>query len=334
MNKFTFLVYGWLTFSILTNNIFAEASATPSPSVSISNTTPSLLTPTAIRSVIPQRTISPQDVFYELSNPTYRELRLPQDFSYLNVLLGHSSKTEQPRTQSVLTLQLFSKLIKGCTWIHPLALSQHLKEVTPIYKELVAYSKQGAPAGFVSYDTLDRLQLRINPLILGRFSAQYDQFKTNPTLFIDRLTNDIIATALDETQRDSLRQMVLRFLEPCLSKLVWSPDEADHIWPQVKMIADQLHELNQCGVINDLNDLDDLYWSIVHRLVYIVDAIAADLPEKFYANTIQDVLSNSCMLLSLEEQEPFLESKRSCLVRNLRLCYAKRHAFASGMLIS
>jgi len=124
-----------------------------------------------------------------------------------------------------------------------------------------------------------------------------------------------------------LRQMLIRFLEVGLNKLVWSPKEADKSWESVKTMSHQLAALMEYNIINDLNDLDELYWSLLHRYRYFIELHSTDLSLSFYQQVKADIMNKNLMLLELEEQETFIESKASCLLHAVLAQEAKKRMY-------
>ena len=61
------------------------------------------------------------------------------------------------------------------------------------------------------------------------------------------------------------------FLEIAMAKLIWSPEEHEKIWENVKAISRQLEVLIQHNILNDANDLDDLYWTLIHRFCFFLE---------------------------------------------------------------
>ena len=115
---------------------------------------------------------------------------------------------------------------------------------------------------------------------------------------------------------------------------MWSPQDEMKTWQSAKKIARQLAELMECNILDDVNDLDDLYWSIVHRYCFLLDINATEMPLSFYEDIQNDLADQQPLLLALEEQEDFIERKAERLLRSLVRGKARRAAFDRGILIN
>ena len=138
----------------------------------------------------------------------------------------------------------------------------------------------------------------------------------------------------EEVTVEQLRQTVIRFLEIAISKLVWSPEDEIQTWDSVKKIASQLANLMEYNIIDDINDIDDLFWSLIHRYCFLLNISAVDMPLSFYEKIQEDLAAQQPLLLALEEQEDFIESKSACLYRTLATSKAKRFAYDRGIVIN
>jgi hypothetical protein len=88
-------------------------------------------------------------------------------------------------------------------------------------------------------------------------------------------------------------------------------------WTQVKHIAEQLASLLDNNIIDDTNDLDDLYWSLLTRYCYFIELTATDNAPSFYSYIKKDIAHSSLLFLELPEQDTFIESKLSYMQRTL-----------------
>jgi hypothetical protein len=120
--------------------------------------------------------------------------------------------------------------------------------------------------------------------------------------------------------------MVLRFLEVGLSKLIWNPHEQEKTWESVKSISHHLATLMKYNIVDDLNDVDELFWTLIHRYRYFLELHNTTMPLSCYAKIKRDIRTQKLMLFELEEQEPFLQSKASCLMHTILAQEAKKRA--------
>ena len=263
----------------------------------------------------------------DLQNPQYRQDILPNDFSYLSQLLKYGATTKQSPEYAQNVLSLFSKLLKGSEYTNSYKFSDLLKDFPDLLKHYFnSYQIESAGTLLLAsdLDMLDRLERTVSHLVFNKFTQDFDTCKKNPKQFLDDLSKRIIMATTQEVNMELLRQMLIRFLEVGLSKLVWSPKDADKSWKSVKTISHQLASLMEYNIIGDLNDLDELYWSLLHRYRYFIELHSTDISLSFYQKLKSEITSKKLMLLELEEQETFIESKASCLLHTVLTQEAKK----------
>ena len=147
------------------------------------------------------------------------------------------------------------------------------------------------------------------------------------------MQNDLPALT-EDISVDELRHTLVRLLEITINKLTWHPEEHAKIWVSVKSISKQLEVLMEHNIIDDANDLDDLYWTLIHRFCYFLDLAHADLPVKFLEAIKDDVSTQQFLLIELEEQEPLITSKRDHLLHVVRSGIARKKAYDKGIVVA
>jgi hypothetical protein len=161
----------------------------------------------------------------------------------------------------------------------------------------------------------------------------YSGFKKDPDIFLEQVSDHISGIFEEELMITQLRSMLIRFLELCLSKLAWSPDNCLHVWDSTKGIAHHLHLLLDNHIIDDLDDLDDMYWSLIHRMCVFIDLFANDLPDEFYTTACADIANKKLILTTLEEQQDWLINKADFLQHHLHTNKARMLAYQNGILV-
>lgn len=265
----------------------------------------------------------------ELKNPRYIKEILPNDFSYLKQLLEYTKSTEQPRTFTRSVFKLFSNLIKGTRYINAYAFSDLLENMPNLLqKSFVMYKTETVLRNITIYelDACDRFKRSVSTLLVTSFNNNYQEFKKNPQVFLDNLSNEILDINEEEVNVELLRQAVIRFLEISLNKLVWSIEDKEESWMLVKKISNQLACFMDHAIIVDVNDLDDLFWTLVHRYSYFLELNCSEFTLEFYEKIKQDIASEHCLLLELEEQDSFVEKKSSFFLKQLMAQEAQQRA--------
>lgn len=271
-----------------------------------------------------------QSIQRELKDPNYRREILPNNFSYLIQLLEYGCKTDQPRDYTQNVLSLFSKLLKGSEYVNSYVFGSLVEQFPRLLKKNFMYYKPGSPTEQLALndlDMLDRLQQTVTTCMYGKFTNEFNTFKENPDNFLDDLTKKIINATSEEMSIESLRQTVVRFLELGLSKLIWSAHDNERSWESLKTMSERIASLMEVNIIDDLNDLDELFWTLVHRYCYFLDLNSTELPISFYEKVKQDISIQQLALFDLEEQESFLQSKSQCLLHTLLTQEAKKRAY-------
>ena len=86
-------------------------------------------------------------------------------------------------------------------------------------------------------------------------------------------------------------------------------------------------------IINDLDDLDDLLWTLIHRFCYFLDIVRPELPSAFYEQIKDDLTNQQLALLTIEEQEPLIEPKNSYLLQAVIEGQARKQGAEKGLLL-
>ena len=272
-----------------------------------------------------------QSIQQDLQSPRYRQDILPNNFSYLIQLLEYGEQTKQTREFAQESLSLFSKVLKGSEYVNSYAFSSFVERLPAMLKHYFAgYQLESANQLIVEndLDMLERLQQTVTSIVYSKFTKDFATCKTNPELFLSDLTHKIVSATAQEVTTEQLRQIVIRFLEVGLSKLIWNPHDQEKTWESMKSISHHLATLMKYNIVDDLNDVDELFWTLVHRYRYFLELNNTSMPLSFYAKIKRDIRTQKLMLFELEEQEPFLQSKSSCLMQTILTQEAKKRAHA------
>ncbi len=268
-----------------------------------------------------------QSIQQDLRSPKYRQDILPNNFSYLMQLLEYGEQTKQTREFAQESFSLFSKVLKGSEYVNSYAFSSFVERLPAMLKHYFAgYQLESANHLIVEndLDMLERLQQTVTSIVYSKFTKDFAICKTDPEQFLNDLTHKIVAATTQEVTTEQLRQIIIRFLEVGLSKLIWNPNEQEKTWESVKSISHHLATLMKSNIVDDLNDVAELFWTLVHRYRYFLELHNTTMPLSFYAKIKRDIRTQKLMLFELEEQEPFLQSKASCLMHTVLTQEAKK----------
>ncbi len=266
----------------------------------------------------------------DLQDVKYQQDILPNNFSYLVQLLDHGVKTNQNRQYAQDTISLFSKLLKGSEYVNSYVFSGLIEQMPALLKPYFTGFKFESGSQFIlanDLDMLERLQRMVTSIVYTKFTQDFGSCKNNPQQFLNDLTERIVNATSQEVSIEQLRQVVIRFLEVGLSKLIWSPRDEEKTWESVKTISHTIATLMEYNIIDDLNDVDELFWTLVHRYRYFLELHSSDMPMSFYQKIKHDMTHQKLFLFELGEQESFLQSKSQCLLNTILTQAAKKQAY-------
>jgi len=292
----------------------------------------SLLSMSAISaaSVMYESTALAQLLKEEMRRPEYPQEILPNNFTHVIQLLEYGTKTDQPRAYAQLVLRRFSNLLKSAHYVNAHAAQELLKQLPAALEPYITSHRYRSFLGgkaVADFEMLERFNTCVTYHLYKKFSTEYEQFKNDPGTFLDALSVDIMHIAQEEVSIEQLRQTTYRFLEVLLSKMIWSPEEGQETWKTVRTISDQLAGLMEVNAIDSLEDLDDLYRTLVYRFCYFIDLTAPTLDAAFYQTVMGDLKSGGLLLIETEDEDPCIETKAEVLQRTLFSGQARRQAY-------
>jgi hypothetical protein len=258
----------------------------------------------------------------ELRSPEYRKDVLPHDFSHLSHLISYGTHTNQPPAYLRSIVKLFSNMLKSPHYVNAYAFSG-LLETLP--EHLAPYFSFTESRAYITdsalYDAtfVDRFKSTVNNMLYAKFSSEYDSFRQDPHMFLKKISGNIVTIAQEELVQEQLRQGIIRFCEIALSKLVWDPAAQEETWRITKKIGEQLATFLEYNILDDVNDLDDLHWTLLNRYCYFIELTTPDMSESFYQAVRNDLRLNSSdiILFALKEQDYIVEPKLSYMQRTL-----------------
>jgi len=241
-------------------------------------------------------------------------------------------KTNQSRAYAKSVIKLFHNKLKGNSYLNNYALSNMLHTFPNLLSHHFIQTKTNWWEIFTK---------SIKDMLYDKFLANFSLFKQTPDAFLNDISQEISTTMQERAQEkeeeyvdiEQLRNTTLRFLEIGINKLVWSPQDNYKTWESVKTIANQLVQLMEHNIIVDADDLDDLFWSLIHRYCDFLDLTSAHLTTDFFKKVKRDIAENPSILLELEEQEQFVRKKSDHLKHALLTAEAKNRAYERGIFV-
>ncbi len=271
----------------------------------------------------------------EMRQPEYAHEILPNNFAHVIQLLEYGTKTNQPRSYAQLVLRRFTNLLKSTQYVNAHAAQQLIGQLVTSLEPYISSHQYKAFLGeksITDFDMMERFNTMVNYHLYKKFSMEYGQFKDDPGSFLDALSIDIMHIAQEEVSIEQLRQSVYRFMEVMLSKLIWSPEEGLATWRNLKGVSDKLAALVEINALDSLEDLDDLYRTLVYRFCYFVDLTAPILDAEFYTVVQTELKSKNLLVLETEDFDTCIETKAEVLQRTMLSGYAKRQAYLKQVM--
>lgn len=271
----------------------------------------------------------------ELKTIEYRKETLPNDFSYLTYLINFDTQQNQSALYLRSVIKLFSNMLKSCSYINANAFSQLLEKSPDLLSSYftLRLATEYLPDNTELYEASlsERFNGTVHGLLYSKFSTEYAFFRQDPDEFLKGLSSSITAFAQEELTIQQTRQDLIKFYEIALSKLIWDVETQEQTWILTKKIAEQLATLLQRNIIDDSNDLDDLYWTLLTRYCYFIELTATDMPASFFIEIRNDIRNSANVIFAMKEQDFIVESKASYMQRTLIEAETMAYRYRAGL---
>ncbi len=197
-------------------------------------------------------------------------------------------------------------------------------------------------------EDLEFIKKHTEEVILYKFTEHFTRFQSSPETFIEELSHDLAsfykqqeesqaqALAKNNSKQESLmrlRNMTVRFFELTINKTMWNPITPETIWPSVVALAEGLKGLAQHHILDHMDDLDDLLWTLTHRFCYFVELTGADLPIAFYEKIEEDLVNKTVFFLETKEQDDGITTKKQFIIEALLKGKTRALATQQGLVV-
>ena len=274
----------------------------------------------------------------EMYNNKYYSDFLSQDGTHIIDFLNLSCQANLDIESLYTGIRLFYNKIKACELIDDTVIIQVLEPLPKLLGKYFEIEEYKIP-------TFDSLSKNIESVILYKFTEHIQDFQQEPNSFITKLSEEIGSIAKKEIETleknkekkeilERLRQIIIRFFELGLSKTMWEPKSYEGIWESVISIANGLQLLGVHGILDHMDDLDDLLWSLVHRFCFFLDLAGSSLPLTFYEEIESDLESKIIFFLEAQELDEGIKTKKDTLIKALLKAKAKAYAFEKNGLFT
>lgn len=269
-----------------------------------------------------------RDIF---SNELYAQEFLPHSFFHLIEFLEYCKDCNQGDSSATIAyaaLRLFMNKTKGCRTIADEAILTILERLPDLLEPQLKKK---------SVNVFDSMKSSLKRTLYTMFLSKFSNFKEEPDIFFDELVDSIIKDIDGSSwvkmhiETEQLRQTVVRFIDLTLNKIIWTPLDQEASWSNVKLVANKLEELMKHGVINT-DELDDFFQSLIERYIMFLDLAGSDLNQTTLDCIQQDINEKTILLLTLQEQEEFIEPKIARLQKAIDKARPKSIARAHGIV--
>jgi hypothetical protein len=185
--------------------------------------------------------------------------------------------------------------------------------------------------------------VRKNILRLIKFkmesSLQNGNEKLNHELW--REINDSISILTKKTHRkmkleidrmaivERLRQVIIKLVETMIERIAWNPVAGENIWQSFLTICDHIDDLGKTGIINHMDDLDDLHWCAVYSFTSKLKILAPQLPQGQLDEIVLDLDNDSVDFLKRPELDYGVKSKKEVIKEAVATAIA--HSIANSI---
>lgn len=251
---------------------------------------------------------------YVYNHPEYTNY-LPYNLSHMIQFLDHGTQSGQSEVFAASVIKLFMQKIKATPYVD----AESFVEFLPKFAQVMQPYLDKKEASF-----LQEVQVVLKDRLVNVFTKYFSYFQKNPDAFMTSLseqlakqTNQLCTTQHVEVEQ--LKKDVLRFIEICANKLIWSSKDDAQVWLTCNKLAYETQQCLEKKVLTNQDSFDDVCWSLVHRFCYFLELSASTLSRDFYDSVLNDLKTKPLVLTSAEEQEDLMISKRSHLLARVEM---------------
>lgn len=258
------------------------------------------------------------DIIQDLNNASCKG---DDGLHHLGGLLEFFALHKKDYTNLKTVFKLFSNRYKGVEYINARKLSIFLED---LYTHVPNCTNVPFDQALL-YDatSFERFTKEVKTRLIKDFSEQFTDFKKDPESFISNVAKKITKQVEQELELVSMQQTVTRFLEIAISKIIWSPYDQEKTWESMQHLCKQFVLLLEKNIITDVDALDDLLWSLVHRYCYFVELTGSLLVPGFYEKVLRDLKNEKLIMSIVEEQDELLKPKTVFLKEKIITAQAK-----------
>jgi hypothetical protein len=267
----------------------------------------------------------------QFNSPLYTEYILPSHFGHLAYLLHYSSTVHEPYDFVVGVFDIFHTRMKDCQWVNALSLSLLLDQL-PKYIQEMCREKEQEP-----------LEKSIEEILYKRLFSRFTKLSNNPMDGVNNLEtlletmdqivkpasheiSELVTKAAQKRPVKELQDIVTRFIESALEKVVWNPQTQHDSWDSLCILAEQISQLHDCGIIYSAKTVNHLYWTLLYRYGYFMRSTKDMINPEVFDYIKSDIALHQYNWLCYPEAEDFLTTKSDYIKYLMWECIAERQA--------
>ena len=251
---------------------------------------------------------------YVYNHPEYTNY-LPYNLSHMIQFLDHGNQTGQSEAFAASVIKLFMQKIKATPYVD----AESFVEFLPKFAQAMQPYLEKKEASF-----LQEVQTVLKDRLVTVFTKYFSYFQKNPDAFMTSLSEQLAKQTnqlctQQHVEVEQLKKDVLRFMEICANKLVWSSKDDEQVWFVCNKLAYEAQQCLEKKLLTSEDSFDDICWSLVHRFCYFLELSAPTLSFDFYDHVLNDLKTKPLILTATQEQEDLMTSKRSHLLNRVQM---------------
>ena len=291
------------------------------------------------RTAIFNQTFLQQYVKEDYNKPELTEL-FSRDGSDITQFLKITTDLNLDESITYVGLRLFHNKIKSCDLI----LGKVTNSLLENFNEYLGRYFDETEDCFKT--ELEIIRKNLEKIILNQLNDQFAKQETfNKSKVTQQITDDIfilITQSVSHLQKkfdahktkERLRHVTLRFVETLLDKTVWDDNSAEEIWPSFISISNNIQKLALTGIIDHLDDLDDLLWSLTHCFCRYFTSFGISVPTAIYNKIELNLRNSEISFLEEPEQDDGIKTKKEHILESLMRAKFKAYAYEKNGIIS
>ncbi len=267
-------------------------------------------------------------------------LALSQDATHIINFLELSNEMTLDTNTVYVGLRLFYNKFKAAELVDDQVIISLLEKLPAVIER--HFSNEMIPQATTD---LAFIKKHIETTLLTKLTDHIKEFQATPDSFLSNLSEELAQYCKQQTDiahkqelrietRERLRQVTFRLFDTILSKTIWDPKTNESIWKSFTSIANNLQLLGNHGIVNHMDDLDDLLWTLTHRFCFYLDLTGAALPVSFYHLVEHDLDNKAVFFLEFKEQDDGIISKKETIAEALLKSKARAIAYEKSGIIA